>query len=195
MALKYAILVALSGGPKSGYDVAKQFDQDMGFFWRAQHSQIYRELGKLKKNGLVDAEEVQQSGKPNRVVFTINEKGRESLYKWSREPSRSAKFKDTFLVQLYALDSIDMDAFRQNLQRRLELCQDLLLEYETKHRALEHSDTLADQGKQLALDAGIRWSREWIDWCTVALQKLAPQAAADLTNIVPMKNVGKTSDK
>ena len=73
MALRDAILVSLSDGPMSGYDLAKHFDQTVGFFWRATHSQIYRELSKLKDKGLVTAEEISQSGKPNRILYSITE--------------------------------------------------------------------------------------------------------------------------
>ena len=124
VALRYAILVALSEEPKSGYDVAKQFDESIGFFWRARHSQIYRELGKLKESGMATSEEVPQSGKPNRIVFTITDAGRDALLQWSREPSDPPELKDHFLVQLYGIASVDLDGVRQNLLRRIERHQD-----------------------------------------------------------------------
>ncbi|MEO9468152.1 PadR family transcriptional regulator [Parasphingorhabdus sp.] len=187
MALGFAILVSLSEGPKSGYDVAKQFDESIGFFWRARHSQIYRELGKLKENGLAIAEEVPQSGKPNRIVFTITDAGREALLQWSREPSEPPEMKDHFLVQLYGIESVDVDGVRQNLLRRIERHQDRHAEYVMKHKLLENSNSLADLGKQLALEVGMRWEWEWVDWCTKALERLAPEAIKAMTNVVPFK--------
>ena len=44
MSLAHAILVSLVCEPKSGYDLAKQFDGTVGFFWQATHQQIYRDL-------------------------------------------------------------------------------------------------------------------------------------------------------
>lgn len=187
MALGFAILVSLSEGPKSGYDVAKQFDESIGFYWRARHSQIYRELGKLKENGLAVAEEVPQTGKPNRIVFTITDAGREALLQWSREPSEPPEMKDHFLVQLYGIESVDLDGVRQNLLRRIERHQDRHAEYVMKHKLLEGSNSLADLGKQLALEVGMRWEWEWVDWCTKALERLAPEAIKDMTNVVPFK--------
>ncbi|VWX61037.1 PadR family transcriptional regulator [Sphingorhabdus sp. 109] len=195
MSLKYAILVCLSDGPKSGYDIAKQFDEKTGFFWRARHSQIYRELGKMKDNDLARAEEVEQSGKPNRIVFTITEAGRTALLQWSREPSEPQVLKDDFLVQLYGIESIDLDALRRNLLLRLERHQDRHAEYLVKQKLLENGNSLGDLGRQLALDVGIRWEHEWMDWCTKALEKLHPDALADAratpTNIIPM-DMGET---
>jgi len=56
MALGEAILVCLTERPMSGYDLAKNFDASIGFFWKSSHQQIYRELGKLRTtclNGMV----------------------------------------------------------------------------------------------------------------------------------------------
>ena len=53
MALGHAILASLNGGAKTGYELAKQFGAD-GFYWRATHQQIYRELARLEEGGLVN---------------------------------------------------------------------------------------------------------------------------------------------
>ena len=73
MALSEAILVCLTEKPMSGYDLAKSFDASVGFFWRASHQQIYRELAKLREKKLVQSQEISQSGKPNRIVHTITD--------------------------------------------------------------------------------------------------------------------------
>ena len=79
MALKHAILVSLGDTPMSGYDLAKHFDETIGFFWRASHPQIYRELAKLRDKGLVDAQDVIQRGRPNRILYSLTPAGREEL--------------------------------------------------------------------------------------------------------------------
>lgn len=186
MSIKFAILVALSEGPKSGYDVAKHFDRSVGFFWHARHSQIYRELHKLRANGLAVSEEIEQSGKPNRILFTITDAGREALLAWSREPTEPMEIKDDFLVQLYGIENIDLDGLRANLALRLERHRDRHAQYAAKHQALEHGATLADLGRRLALEVGMRWEREWEDWCTAALEQLSPGAIAALSNVVPI---------
>jgi len=185
MSLKYTILVALSEGPKSGYDVARLFDKTIGFFWRARHSQIYRELGKLKDKHWATSEEIEQSGKPNRVVFTITEAGRQALLDWSREPCEPQELKDDVLIQLYRLESIDIEAFRSNLMLRLESHRDRHAQYEAKYKLLDGGNSLSDLGQKLALEVGITWEREWADWCAKALEQLHPDAIAGMINIVP----------
>ena len=187
MSIKFAILVALSDSPKSGYDVAKHFEQSVGFFWHARHSQIYRELGKLRDKQWAVSNEIAQTGKPNRVVYSITDAGRDALRAWSREPTEPMDIKDDFLVQLYGIESIDLDGLRASLLLRLERHQDRHVQYAAKHKVLDNGATLSDLGQQLALEIGIRWEREWADWCTKALERLAPESIAARSNVVPLK--------
>jgi len=187
MSLQHAILVALTDGAKSGYDIAKQFDDSTGFFWRARHSQIYRELGKLKERGWATAKEYVQSGKPNRIVFSITKEGRAGLVEWSRRPSDVQELKDDFLVQLYAAEHIDIDALRANIIARQERHRDHFAQYKAKYDALEGSTGLTDIGRQLALEVAMIYEREWAEWSDRALERLSPDAIGQQSNVVPLK--------
>ena len=84
--LGYAILSALGRKPCSGYELVQYLDA----VWPAKHSQIYPRLTKMEQNGLLIFEEVVQTGKPDKKIFSITEKGRETLEKWVEEsPSDS----------------------------------------------------------------------------------------------------------
>lgn len=54
MSLPYAILTALAEKSGSGLDLARRFDKSIGYFWSATHQQIYRDLARLEKSGLID---------------------------------------------------------------------------------------------------------------------------------------------
>ena len=71
VALGDAILACLTERPMTGYELAKTFDTSIGFFWKANHQQIYRELTKLRDRGHIQGREVVQSGKPNKLVYTL----------------------------------------------------------------------------------------------------------------------------
>jgi len=174
MALSEAILVCLTERPMSGYDLAKNFDASIGFFWRASHQQIYRELGKLRAKGHVESHEVSQSGKPNRIVHTITEEGRTALRQWSLKPARQPSIKDDLLVKFYALDGIDIPAFIEQLSMRLEQHQTKLVKY---HRIkTRHFDgkplSLNQKGKLIALEIGIEQEGEQIKRLQSALEKV-----------------------
>src|SRR5689334_3823905 len=53
MALRHAVLAALLDEELSGYQLAKAFDMGVANFWHALPQQLYTELAKLEKDGLV----------------------------------------------------------------------------------------------------------------------------------------------
>ena len=189
MSLRYAILVSLAEGPKTGYDVAKHFDENLGFFWRAQHSQIYRDLRNLQNKGYVSSTEVEQSGKPNRILCRITDSGRQQLKEWSATPSEPQPMKDDFLIQLYGIESIDLEALRENLHLRLERHKDRLVAYQAKYALLDSGKSLGELGQKLALQVGIRYEREWAEWCAEALTELNPKKIRDLKTVTPLRKV------
>ena len=87
VALGDAILACLTERPMTGYELAKTFDTSIGFFWKANHQQIYRELTKLRDRGHIQGREVVQSGKPNKLVYTLTPEGRAALRHWGARPS------------------------------------------------------------------------------------------------------------
>jgi DNA-binding PadR family transcriptional regulator len=174
VALGDAILVCLTERPMTGYELAKTFDSSIGFFWKADHQQIYRELTRLRDKGHVQAKEVVQSGKPNKLVYTLTAEGKAALRHWAARPSTPPSIKDDMLVRLCALDAIDMEPMRADLMARLEHHRDRLARYERvlKRRFPEGAASLADTGKLLALRLGLRHETAVVQWCEEALQTL-----------------------
>ena len=67
--LKHGILGLLNYGDMSGYEIREVFKDSLNYFWTAQTSQIYRELGVLEKNGWIVKQTIEQDGKPNKYLF------------------------------------------------------------------------------------------------------------------------------
>lgn len=174
MALGEAILVCLIEEPMSGYDLAKAFDKSIGFFWRASHQQIYRELGKLREKNLIESREIAQSGKPNRIVHTITDKGREAIYQWSVKPGRRASIKDDLLVKLYALGNVDKEALKEEMGNRRDHHRAQIKVHEKmKRRLLDRTPlTPADQGKLLAIELGLENDKMLSKWAAHVLKSL-----------------------
>lgn len=174
MALSEAILVCLTERPMSGYDLAKNFDASIGFFWRASHQQIYRELGKLREKGHVESQEITQSGKPNRIVHTITPEGRKALMSWSSKPCKQPSIKDDLLVKFYGVDGVDIGAFIEQLQLRMEQHQTKLSKYmRIKARHFDDKNlTLNQQGKLIALELGVEQEKQHIQNIADAIEKV-----------------------
>jgi DNA-binding PadR family transcriptional regulator len=175
VALGDAILVCLTERPMTGYELAKTFDTSIGFFWRADHQQIYRELTRLRDRGHVQGREVVQSGKPNKLVYTLTSEGRAALRQWAARPSSPASIKDDLLVRLYALDCVDIDPLRADLMARLEYHRDRFSRFEhiLKKRFSQGAASSADTGKLLVLRMGLRYERAVVEWCEEALDTLS----------------------
>ena len=102
MSLSHSILGFLTYGSSSGYDLAKLFDSTVRFFWHAQASQVYLELGKLEKKELVSSELIMQMDRPNKKVYTITEAGRKEFLNWlCSEPTSCKGTKDPFLLKVF----------------------------------------------------------------------------------------------
>lgn len=105
--LKYALLGLISRNPITGYDLAKEFDKELGNFWHAEHSQIYPELKKLTQEGLITFTVAIQGEKLEKKVYTITEAGQQELLAWLRkdEPLQPTP-KDIFRLRMYFAEKL-----------------------------------------------------------------------------------------
>lgn len=180
MALAEAILVCLTERPMTGYELAKTFDTSIGFFWRAAHQQIYRELQGLRRAGYVDSEDVIQTGRPNKTVYEINRAGLEHLEAWSREATERPPVRDDLFVKLYALDCVDLQAFHSQVRERLVMHKARLALYE-RIEAKKFTGRIKDlrrTGLKLGLQIGLISERSNIAWCELVLDTLAAHLPA-----------------
>ena len=182
MALAHAILVSLLDRPHSGYEISKRFDKTVGFFWRARKQQIYQELHKLAEDGLVSAETVEQIDRPNRIVYSITDDGRQTLDDWVREPTPYPSVKEELLVKLFSLGDVEVpvlvDQVRQRLaehEERLAYFQSLMKTHYPKPATLSGRKL----GHYLGLRLGVMNEESGIAWCKEALLLLErPKAGA-----------------
>ncbi|WP_050422233.1 PadR family transcriptional regulator [Bradyrhizobium tropiciagri] len=194
MALGDAILACLTERPMTGYELAKTFDASIGFFWKADHQQIYRELSRLRDKGHVQGREVVQSGKPNKLVYTLTAEGRAALKHWAARPSVPPSIKDDLLVRLYALDCVDIEPLRTDLMARLEHHRDRYERYERllNKRFPDGTAPPADVGKMLSLRLGMRHERIVVEWCEEALDTLS--AMSGRSNVMPLDDGKRESN-
>lgn len=186
MALGDAILACLTEHPMTGYELAKTFDSSIGFFWKTDHQQIYRELSRLRERGYIQGREVVQTGKPNKLVYTLTSEGRAAFRHWAARPSTPASIKDDLLIRLYALEAVDIEPLRADLMARLEHHRDRYERYEriVKKRFPDGTASSADMGKLLNLRIGLRHERMVADWCEEAITALSAISAA--STVVPI---------
>jgi len=101
----------------TGYEMVKEFDESLAFFWHASSQQIYKELDAMERDGWLVSERIMQTEKPNKRVYSITPKGKEELVNWVSMPeSGVTKFmqgKNPFLMRLaFAGEGSDENALK-----------------------------------------------------------------------------------
>ncbi len=184
MALCHAVLAALLGGEASGYQLAKRFDVSVANFWSATPQQLYRELERLERDGLLRARVVQQRRRPNKRVFTLTAAGRKELRAFTAQPARPTAMRDDLLVKLQAVDVGDREAVREAISTRLDQARSKLAGYDRMRNDLlagrDEDEYLRDAervGPYLTLMAGRMYEQLNIRWAKAVLKILADRDA------------------
>jgi DNA-binding PadR family transcriptional regulator len=175
MALSHAILAVLASRTCSGYDLAKQFDGSVGFFWHATHQQIYRELTKLEENGWIDGEMIQQNGRPDKKSFSINEAGTKQLQDWIAKSTPLSPMKDELLTKLFVGHLVPIEQLLQQLQEQRSHHVENLATYHTIEQQFFSQPTelsLQLRCQYLTLRNGIHYETGWLAWCDEAIGQL-----------------------
>ncbi len=79
--LEAMVLGVLSQRAAHGYDIAKSIAQMTDKLVRVGEGQLYPTLHKMERDGMIDAEWVEQSGKPSQKQYRITDQGRTELSK------------------------------------------------------------------------------------------------------------------
>lgn len=174
MALKHAVLASLSGEESSGYGLSKRFDVSVANFWPASAQQIYRELDRLERDGLVKARTVRQAKRPDKRVFRVTPAGRAELDDFIRKDNKPTVIRDDLLVKIASLNETNAPDVAAAVGQAAEASKAKLATYEQLQSAIlagrSEEDFLATGpgspglGPYLALKRGISFEEENIRW-------------------------------
>ncbi len=159
--MRLHLLALLAKEPAHGYELKQALEQTFGSAYPSPNiGQIYVTLGRLEKDGLIRAVDVEQSNRPNKKVYYLTAKGRDVLTLWVDEPTEGPRVRDEFFMKLVLapLTGIADRMALINRQRRhyLSLMGDLnalLDETEPDDRVA----TLLIEGAMLHLQADLDW--------------------------------------
>jgi DNA-binding PadR family transcriptional regulator len=175
MALEHAILVALAEKSASGYELARRFDASIGHFWKATHQQIYKVLGRMEADKLVESNLVAQDGRPDKKVYGITDAGRDELTAWLAKPSPEEALRSSFAVKLRAQHLTDRRSLLADVRRRRDAHAATLSGYRaSEQKFFPEPSTIPDEllGAYLALRGGIRIEQGGLEWCDEILDRL-----------------------
>ena len=145
------ILGMLRIQPMSGYEIKQAVDQSTRFFWAASYGQIYPELRRLAREGLIEGEQAAR-GARRRTVYSLTSKGEEALSAWLEEPPEPPELRFEGLLKLFFLRPDERETARlhlQSMRRQNSAVLRRLREIEPAARALP------DGSQLLVLRSGI----------------------------------------
>ncbi|MFN4265940.1 MAG: PadR family transcriptional regulator [Aquabacterium sp.] len=179
MSLSHALMTSLLEKSSSGYDLARRFDKSIGFFWRATHQQIYRELARMEKAGWIESSSAPDGGRTRKKIYRVLEAGKTELVRWAKEPAPPQDLREELAVRLRADAVLGPLGLEAEIERRLAIHLDKLAGY----RAIEARDfpphkqlTREKQIQHMILKAGIMAEEGWANWSKETLELLRQTA-------------------
>jgi DNA-binding PadR family transcriptional regulator len=152
-------------GVGTGYDIKRIIDDTTRFFWTASYGQIYPELKRLRKAGLVTARD-EPRGKVKRTVYELTPKGEEALREWLTDrESVLFEIRDESLLRLFFADMLPREEVLANVRMQQLLFEHVLerfreIEVEARAGAVEQGREYPYLVLRYGLDF-ITWARDW----------------------------------
>ena len=168
------LLGMLSLGPRSGYDIKAIVDRSTRFFWAASYGQIYPELRRLEKEGLIEGEDAPTGGR-NRRVYRLTKAGREALRDWLFGSTVTIEYRDESLLRLFFADALPREEALFLLEGRKKGHEEYL-------KVLREIEARPGGKDPDFVDLVLRWGiefNEWgAQWCEKHLKRLRSAKAA-----------------
>ena len=152
MSLRYALLALLTSRPMTGYDVSKQFSQSVAHVWHAPDSQIYPELNRMERDGLLESTVVPWGKKGTKKEYAVTEAGIAAFREWMDSPIEIRRQREPAYLKAAYLEWAEPGAARAELEQfrdhwtehlaMLEATRATLVDrsHPTLARRLEHYD-------------------------------------------------------
>ena len=178
--LGYAILALLARLPSTGYELSARARRPLGYFWTAQHGQIYPELSRLLDAGFVSFTTSPGPGPRHKKVYSVTAAGMRELAEWVvRPPAPARGDRDEMLLKAYACWTADQPAAAALFNDQISRHQDRLTRYladwqavQSRHGGGPPPVTHPDFGSHATLRFGIDYERQrigWLRWMADAL--------------------------
>jgi DNA-binding PadR family transcriptional regulator len=170
----YALLGLLALKPWSTYELAKQVQRSLNWFWPRTERKLYDEPRQLVAHGFAVATE-QHTGKRPRTLYSITPEGRRALRRWLSDPPAPSSLEMEAMVKVFFADGGSLSQLRETLERVREQATERLA-------ALRSMIEVAREGtaefeERLALNAlGLRYELDHhqlqAEWATWALDQI-----------------------
>ena len=95
------ILGLLAHEDLTGYDIKKQIDGAISFFWKGSFGSIYPALSDMEKQGLVKRKKADVTSGREKIFYQITKKGKDTLKVWLNDEKATNDLKYETLLKMY----------------------------------------------------------------------------------------------
>ena len=171
----HAILGLLSLRPWTTYELAKQVQRSLGWFWPRAERKLYDEPKRLVAAGLATSEREMTGARPS-TVYAVTRRGRTALRQWLGEPPAPPILEFEGMIKVFFADGGTLEQLRSTLVSIADVADAHLVELEAKIEELERDDVPFPE--RLHLNAlGLRFiidhERSIARWARWALEETA----------------------
>ena len=125
MNVRTLCLAILNFGEATGYEIRKKTQEGVfSYFINASYGSIYPALTQLTKDGLVSCRPLMQSGRPNKKIYTLTEKGRQAFIEALQSPPGEDIFKSEFLMIMMCSDLVAPEKLSELIDARIKWLDD-----------------------------------------------------------------------
>ena len=177
------ILGMLAARPRSGYEIKQLVDSSARFFWTASYGQIYPELKKLEKAGLITGDDTSR-GARQRTTFKLTADGRKAAREWIARPPEVLEIRDEGLLKLFFAGSVEPKRAAEIARERAAISR----EKAARLRAIEATTDDAGrptEGPDAEPDTGslavLRYGIEMSEWAADYFERVAKEMESEKT--------------
>jgi PadR family transcriptional regulator, regulatory protein AphA len=177
------ILGVLAARPRSGYEIKQLVDSSARYFWAASYGQIYPELKRLEKDGLIAGTDSAQ-GARQRTVFKLTAAGKRAAREWMAGPPEVLETRDEGLLKLFFAGSIDPKRAAEIARERAATSRAKADQLRAIAETVEvtgkphGAEARPDAGSLAVLRYGIEMSEWTADWFERTAEDLERQTSA-----------------
>lgn len=179
---KYAILGMLSIEPMSGYDIKKEIQESISYFWTESYGQIYPVLKSLVAEKLVTKTVQKGVGKPDRHVYSLTAAGRKELRVWLAEGVSLPRVeRSELLLKLFFGEEVEVSVNIRHVEEFRELQRELLEKYRWIEKEIKATNPADDPNLPywlMTVSYGQLVRQALLDWCDETLARLNKMAKA-----------------
>ena len=135
----HAILGLLSLRSWTTYELAKQVQRSLEWFWPRAERKLYDEPKRLAAAGLATSEREMTGARP-RTVYAVTRRGRTALRRWLGEPPAPPVLEFEGMVKVFFADGGTIEQLRGTLTSIAETAEARLVELEDKAEQLSSDE-------------------------------------------------------